>query len=202
MDNLWLKVENIGVKGEITCFEQFLLLSLMFSKSRLLQRRQKASIWGKGLSPELIVFLFQDIRNFFGKASNKGPTNTESKYFNKEKSKQDVEKIKSKTGLQKESKDKKSKKEEKTRNDKKMKKHSEDEEIIIDDDDIDDFNVKRDTKTNGNKLKEQSKEKKGKQSEKKEKKETDKNGNKTKDSKNANKIKVCLHQTKVVNISV
>ena len=50
MDNLWLKVENIVSKGEIARFEQFLLLSL-FSKSCLLQRRQKASIWGKGLNP-------------------------------------------------------------------------------------------------------------------------------------------------------
>ena len=35
-------------KGEIARFEQFLLSSL-FSKSHLLQRRQKASIRGKGL---------------------------------------------------------------------------------------------------------------------------------------------------------
>ena len=46
MDNTWLKVENIVAKGEIACFEQFLLLSLC----HLLQRLQKASIWGKGLS--------------------------------------------------------------------------------------------------------------------------------------------------------
>ena len=51
MDNLWLKVENILAKGEIALFVQFLLLSLCFSKIRLLQRRQKASIWGKGLRP-------------------------------------------------------------------------------------------------------------------------------------------------------
>ena len=43
MDNLWLKVENIGAKGEIARFVQFLLLSLCF---------QKASIWGKGLKGE------------------------------------------------------------------------------------------------------------------------------------------------------
>ena len=49
MDNLWLKVENIVAKGEIARLEQFLLLSLCFFKNRLLQRRQKASIWGKGL---------------------------------------------------------------------------------------------------------------------------------------------------------
>ena len=33
MDNLWLKVENIVAKGEIACFEQFLLLSLCFQKA-------------------------------------------------------------------------------------------------------------------------------------------------------------------------
>ena len=33
MDNLWLKVENIVAKGEIVCFEQFLLLSLCFQKA-------------------------------------------------------------------------------------------------------------------------------------------------------------------------
>ena len=32
MDNLWRKVENIVAKGEIACFEQFLLLSLCFPK--------------------------------------------------------------------------------------------------------------------------------------------------------------------------
>ena len=49
MDNLWLKVENMVTKWEIACFVQFLLLSLCFQISCLLQRRQKASIWGKGL---------------------------------------------------------------------------------------------------------------------------------------------------------
>ena len=29
MDNLWLKVENIAAKGEIACFEQYFLLSLV-----------------------------------------------------------------------------------------------------------------------------------------------------------------------------
>ena len=33
MDNLWLKEENIVVKGEIARFEQFLLLSLYFQKA-------------------------------------------------------------------------------------------------------------------------------------------------------------------------
>ena len=47
---LWLKVENIVVKGEIARFEQFLLLSLCFQKGCLLQRRQKGSIWGKGIN--------------------------------------------------------------------------------------------------------------------------------------------------------
>ena len=42
IDNLWLKVENNVAKGEI-------LFVTMFLKSRLLQRRQKASLWGKGL---------------------------------------------------------------------------------------------------------------------------------------------------------
>ena len=32
MENLWLKVENMVSKGEIACFEQFLLLSLCFKK--------------------------------------------------------------------------------------------------------------------------------------------------------------------------
>ena len=51
MDDLWLKEENIVAKEEIARFEQFLLLSLyMFSNSRLLQRRPKASIWENGLS--------------------------------------------------------------------------------------------------------------------------------------------------------
>ena len=50
MDNLWLKGENIVSKGEIARSEQFLLLSLCFSKSCPLQRCQKASIWGKGLT--------------------------------------------------------------------------------------------------------------------------------------------------------
>ena len=54
MDNLWLKVENIVAKGEIAHFERFIFLSLCFTKSRLLQRRQKASIWGKGF--KLLTF--------------------------------------------------------------------------------------------------------------------------------------------------
>ena len=32
-DFLWLKVKNIVVKGEIACFEQFVLLSLCFQKA-------------------------------------------------------------------------------------------------------------------------------------------------------------------------
>ena len=51
MDNLWLKVENIVAKGEIACFEQFLLLSLCFQKAvccrdvkkRLLRERVNVS---------------------------------------------------------------------------------------------------------------------------------------------------------------
>ena len=42
-------MEIIVAKGEIARFVQFLLLLLCFQKSCLLQRRQKASIWGKGL---------------------------------------------------------------------------------------------------------------------------------------------------------
>ena len=57
MDNPWLKVEYIVAKGEIARFEQFLLLSL-FSNSRLLQRRQKASIWGKGLRNKCVLVYF------------------------------------------------------------------------------------------------------------------------------------------------
>ena len=49
MDNLWLKVENIVAKGKIARFVQFSSFVTMFSNSRLLQRRQKVSIWGKGL---------------------------------------------------------------------------------------------------------------------------------------------------------
>ena len=48
VDNPWLKVENIVAIGEIArAISSFIT---MFSKSRLLQRRQKASIWGKGLN--------------------------------------------------------------------------------------------------------------------------------------------------------
>ena len=47
MDNvIRLKVENIVAKGEIACFEQFLLLSPCFQKQ--MQGRQKESISGKG----------------------------------------------------------------------------------------------------------------------------------------------------------
>ena len=44
MDNLGLKVENIVAKEEIACFEAISSFVTMFSKSHLLQRRQKASI--------------------------------------------------------------------------------------------------------------------------------------------------------------
>ena len=54
MDNPWLKVENIVEKGEIARFVQLKRaipsFVTMFSKSCLLQSRQKASIWGKGLN--------------------------------------------------------------------------------------------------------------------------------------------------------
>ena len=43
MDNLWLKVGNIVALGAIASFVT------MFPKCHLPERRQKASIWGKGL---------------------------------------------------------------------------------------------------------------------------------------------------------
>ena len=49
MDNLWLKVENLVTKGKLLVLSNFFFFVTMFSKSRLLQRHQKASIWGKGL---------------------------------------------------------------------------------------------------------------------------------------------------------
>ena len=49
MDNPWQKVENIVAKGEIARFCAISSFVTMVSKSCLLQRRQKASIWGKGL---------------------------------------------------------------------------------------------------------------------------------------------------------
>ena len=63
MDNLWLKVENFVSKGEIARFEQFLLLSLCFQKAvccRGVIKRQKASVWGKGLNTkQVVLFLLQ-----------------------------------------------------------------------------------------------------------------------------------------------
>ena len=44
-------------KVEIACFEQFLFFVTMFSKGRLLQRRQKASLCGKGLKQFDIMFI-------------------------------------------------------------------------------------------------------------------------------------------------
>ena len=67
MDNLWLKVENIVAKGEIARFVQFLLLSLCFQKSRPLQWRQKASIWGKGLIINLSMFYLDDFSSRFAR---------------------------------------------------------------------------------------------------------------------------------------
>ena len=64
MDNLWLKVENIVSKGVIAHFEQFLLLSLCFQKA-LLQRRQIASIWGKGLH----IYIFCISHRYLQKSS-------------------------------------------------------------------------------------------------------------------------------------
>ena len=48
MDNLWLKVENIVAKGEIACFEQFLLLSLRFQKAVCCRGVRKCLYEGKG----------------------------------------------------------------------------------------------------------------------------------------------------------
>ena len=45
---LLIRVENIVSKGEIPCFEQFLLLSQCFQKLSATEA-QKASICGKGL---------------------------------------------------------------------------------------------------------------------------------------------------------
>ena len=52
IDNLWLKQENIVAKGEIACFEQFLLLSLCFQKVVCCRgvRKHIHCIWGKGLN--------------------------------------------------------------------------------------------------------------------------------------------------------
>ena len=48
MDNLCLKVENIVAKGEIACFEQFLLLSLCFQKAVCCRGVRKRLYEGKG----------------------------------------------------------------------------------------------------------------------------------------------------------
>ena len=50
IDNLWLKVENIVSKGEIPCFEQFLLLSLCFQKAVCCRGVRKCLYVGKGLA--------------------------------------------------------------------------------------------------------------------------------------------------------
>ena len=53
MDNPLLKVVNIVAKGQISCFEQFLLLSI----------RQKASLWGgKGFN---VYFMWYDYTKEF-----------------------------------------------------------------------------------------------------------------------------------------
>ena len=48
MDNLGLKVENIVAKGEIACFEQFLLLSLFYQKAVCYRGVRKRLYEGKG----------------------------------------------------------------------------------------------------------------------------------------------------------
>ena len=50
MDNLWLKVENIVAKGEIACFEQFLLLSLYFQNTVCCRSVRKRLYEGNSLS--------------------------------------------------------------------------------------------------------------------------------------------------------
>ena len=59
MDNLWLKVENIVTKRRNCTFCAISSFVTMFSKIRLLQRRQKASIWGKGLKPCSFKYHYQ-----------------------------------------------------------------------------------------------------------------------------------------------
>ena len=49
MASLLKIVENIVTKGEIACFEHFLLLPQCFQESSLMQMRQNASIIGEGL---------------------------------------------------------------------------------------------------------------------------------------------------------
>ena len=44
------RVESIVTQGEIAHYQQFFLVAIMFSKSHLLQRCQKASVCGKGLT--------------------------------------------------------------------------------------------------------------------------------------------------------
>ena len=58
MDNPWLKVENIVTKKRNCSFWAISSFNTMFSKSRLLQRRQKASIWGKGLNFQIIILYY------------------------------------------------------------------------------------------------------------------------------------------------
>ena len=63
MDNIWQKVENIVAKGEICTFCTISSFVTMFSKSCLLQRRQKASIWGKGLKSGKLVLFWHCYKN-------------------------------------------------------------------------------------------------------------------------------------------
>ena len=59
MDNLRLKVENIVAKGEIACFEQFLLLSLCFQKadaaevSESVYMRERVTVLPNIIYPEI-----------------------------------------------------------------------------------------------------------------------------------------------------
>ena len=57
MDNLWQKRgKHCGKRRNCTFCAIFSFVT-MFSKSRLLQRRQKASIWGKGLIHYLVLLV-------------------------------------------------------------------------------------------------------------------------------------------------
>ena len=63
MDRLWLKVENICGKRRNCTFFAISSFVTMFSKSRLLQRRQKATIWGKGLKSLCMVIYMYPVLN-------------------------------------------------------------------------------------------------------------------------------------------
>ena len=68
MDNLWQKVEKHCGKRRNCTFCAISSFVTKFSKSRLLQRRLKASIWGKGLTHhELFVIITSHIQHICSK---------------------------------------------------------------------------------------------------------------------------------------